>query len=164
MAQINVGAATESEMKEKKARVEDALHATRAAVDEGIVPGGGVALLSSQAAIDSLKLDGDEAVGAGIVRRASRPRSAMIAENAGQDGAGRRAERARGKKDEPPTATTPRPTPTSNLIKAGVIDPAKVVRMALQNASSVASLLLTTDALVSDLPEKEEKEPAGHAH
>jgi chaperonin GroEL len=163
VAQINVGAATESEMKEKKTRVEDALHATRAAVDEGIVPGGGIALLSSQKNLDSLSLEGDEAVGAGIVRRAVEAPIRMIAENAGQDGAvvvqNVRAGKGAAYGYNAATGVY------EDLVKAGVIDPKKVVRMALQNAASVASLLLTTDALVSDLPEKEEEKAApGHAH
>ena len=162
VAQINVGAATESEMKEKKARVEDALHATRAAVEEGIVPGGGIALLACQDAIDKLKLSGDERVGALIVRRAIEAPLRQIAENAGQDGAvvvqNVRAGKAGSYGYNAATDTY------EDLVTAGVIDPAKVVRMALQNATSVASLLLTTDALVSDLPEKEEDAHHGHAH
>jgi chaperonin GroEL len=162
VAQINVGAATESEMKEKKARVEDALHATRAAVEEGIVPGGGVALLSCQDAIDKLKLDGDERVGSQIVRRAVEAPMKQIAMNAGQDGAVVvQNVRAKGTGYGYNAATDV----YEDMVAAGVIDPVKVVRMALQNASSVASLLLTTDALVSDLPEKEdEKAAAGHGH
>jgi chaperonin GroEL len=163
VAQINVGAATESEMKEKKARVEDALHATRAAVEEGIVPGGGVALLSSQAAIDKLKLDGDERVGAQIVRRALEAPLRQIAINAGQDGAVVvQNVRARGSATWGYNAAT---DTYEDLVKVGVIDPTKVTRMALQNAASVASLLLTTDALVSELPEEKEKPSgAGHGH
>ena len=160
VAQINVGAATETEMKEKKARVEDALHATRAAVEEGIVVGGGVALLRSQEAIDALKLSGDEQIGAGIVRRALEAPLRQIAENAGQDGAvviqNVRASKAANHGYNAATDTY------EDLTRAGVIDPTKVVRMALQNATSVASLLLTTDALVSDLPAKEEEH--GHKH
>jgi chaperonin GroEL len=163
VAQINVGAATETEMKEKKARVEDALHATRAAVEEGIVPGGGVALLSSQAAIDTLKLDGDERVGAQIVRRALEAPLRQIAINAGQDGAVVvQNVRARGSATWGYNAAT---DTYEDLVKVGVIDPTKVTRMALQNAASVASLLLTTDALVSELPEEKEKPSgAGHGH
>ena len=161
VAQINVGAATESAMKEKKARVEDALHATRAAVEEGIVAGGGVALLGAQDAIDKLKLDGDELIGARIIRRALEAPMRMIAENAGQDGAvvvqNVRAGKGAAYGYNAATDTY------EDLIKAGVIDPAKVSRTALTNAASVASLLLTTDALVSDMPEKKE-EHAGHAH
>ena len=161
VAQINVGAATESEMKEKKARVEDALHATRAAVEEGIVPGGGVALLGCQEVVDKLKLDGDERVGALIVRRALEAPLRQIAENAGQDGAVvvQNVRQAKSLTHGYNAATDT----YEDLVKAGVIDPTKVVRMALQNATSVASLLLTTDALVSDLPEKAE-EKGGHGH
>ena len=141
-----------SEMKEKKARVEDALHATRAAVEEGIVPGGGIALLGCQVDIDELNLGGDERVGANIVRRALESPLRQIAENAGQDGAvviqNVRAGKGAAYGYNAATDTY------EDLIKAGVIDPAKVVRMGLQNAASVASLLLTTDALVSDLPRR----------
>jgi len=161
VAQINVGAATEAEMKEKKARVEDALHATRAAVEEGVVPGGGVALLSCQAKIQKLKLEGDERVGALIVNRALEAPVRQIASNAGQDGAvvvqNIRAEKSGTFGYNAATDTY------EDMVAAGVIDPTKVTRMALQNAASVASLLLTTDALVSDLPEKSE-ETAGSAH
>ena len=162
VAQINVGAATESEMKEKKARVEDALHATRAAVEEGIVPGGGVALLSAIELIDKKRLSTDEAVGAQIVRRALEAPIRQIAENAGQDGAVV-VQNILAKKSS--TFGYNAATDSyEDLIKSGVIDPAKVTRMALQNASSVASLLLTTDAIVSELPEKEEEKAAGHSH
>ncbi len=165
VAQINVGAATESEMKEKKARVEDALHATRAAVEEGIVTGGGVTLLAAQAAVDKLKLQGDEQVGAQIVRRALESPIRQIAENAGHDGAVVVQNVRAGKGENHGfNALT---EVYEDLVKAGVIDPTKVVRMALQNAASVASLLLTTDALVSEVPEKEEEKTAGghgHAH
>ncbi len=163
VAQINVGAATEAEMKEKKQRVEDALHATRAAVEEGIVPGGGVALLSTIDAIEALKLDGDERVGAMIVRRAIEAPMHQIATNAGQDGAVV-VQNVRGNKNKNWGYNAATET-YEDLVKAGVIDPTKVVRTALQNAASVASLLLTTDALVSDLPEKEkEGAGAGHGH
>ena len=159
VAQINVGAATEAEMKEKKQRVEDALHATRAAVEEGIVPGGGVALLSCIESIEGLKLSGDEKVGAMIIRRAIEAPMRQISTNAGLDGAvvvqNVRANKARNWGYNAATETY------EDLVKAGVIDPTKVVRTALQNACSVASLLLTTDALVSDI--KEEKEGAAHA-
>jgi chaperonin GroEL len=161
VAQINVGAATEAEMKEKKARVEDALHATRAAVESGIVTGGGVALLVCQPAVDGLALTGDEKVGAQIIRRALESPLKQIAINAGQDGAvvvqNVRAGKGAAYGYNAATDTY------EDLAKAGVIDPTKVTRTALTNAASVASLLLTTDALVSDLPEKEE-EPAGHNH
>ncbi len=159
VAQVNVGAATEAEMKEKKARVEDALHATRAAVEEGILPGGGVALIRSGKAIESLKLSGDEAIGAAIVRRAIEAPLRQIAENAGQDGAVV-VQRVKDSKSatEGYNAATDQ---YEDLVEAGVIDPAKVVRCALQNAASVASLLLTTEAIVSEIPqEKEAKAPA----
>ncbi len=160
VAQINVGAATESEMKEKKARVEDALHATRAAVDEGIVCGGGVALLRCQEAIDKLKLEADELVGARIIRRALEAPLKQIAQNAGQDG-GVVVQNVRAQKS--PTWGYNAATDTyEDLVAAGVIDPTKVGRMALANAASVASLLLTTDALVSDKPEEKKEESAGH--
>ena len=160
VAQINVGAATEAEMKEKKARVEDALHATRAAVEEGIVVGGGVALLDCIDVIEGLDLKGDERVGSMIVRRALEAPLRLIAENAGQDGAVVVQNVRRAKKDN--WGYDAARDTYCNLMKAGVIDPVKVTRTALQNATSVASLLLTTDALVSDLPEKEEKCPTGH--
>ncbi|MBI5435323.1 MAG: chaperonin GroEL [Planctomycetes bacterium] len=155
VAQINVGAATEAEMKEKKARVEDALHATRAAVEEGIVPGGGVALVNCIEVVEKLSLSGDEKVGAMIVRRSLEAPMRQIATNAGQDGAvvvqNVRAKKSKNWGYNAGTDTY------EDLVVAGVIDPTKVTRTALQNAASVASLLLTTDALVSDLPEKEEK-------
>ena len=158
VAQINVGAPTESEMKEKKARVEDALHATRAAVEEGIVAGGGVALLATIEAVEKLKLEGDERVGAMIIRRALEAPIRQIASNAGQDGSVIVQNiRAKATKNYGYNAAT---DVYEDLVKAGVIDPKKVVRTALQNAASVASLLLTTDALVSELP-KNEKEPMG---
>ncbi len=162
VAQINVGAATASEMKEKKARVEDALHATRAAVEEGTVTGGGVALLNAQGPIDKLKLDGDEQVGAQIVRRALEAPIRQIAENAGQDGAVV-VQNVRAGKGESYGYNALTDT-YEDLVKAGVIDPTKVVRMALQNASSVASLLLTTDALVTELPERDEDKAPAHGH
>jgi chaperonin GroEL len=166
VAKINVGAATEAEMKEKKARVEDALHATRAAVEEGIVAGGGIALLNAQSAVDGLKLQGDEQLGAQIVRRSLEAPIRQIAENAGQDGAVvvQNVRQGKGASFGYNALTDT----YEDLVKAGVIDPVKVVRLALQNASSVASLLLTTDALVSDLPAKDDDKPAagghGHAH
>src|SRR5688572_31401105 len=156
VAQINVGAATEAEMKERKARVEDALHATRAAVEEGIVPGGGVSLVNCIEAVESLKLEGDERVGAMIIRRALESPMRQIAANAGQDGAVI-VQNVRGKKSKTwgYNAAT---DVYEDMVSAGVIDPTKVTRTALQNAASVASLLLTTDALVSDLPEEEKNE------
>ncbi len=162
VAQVNVGAATEAEMKEKKARVEDALHATRAAVEEGIVPGGGLALLSCIEALEALKLEGDERVGAMIVRRALEAPMRQIATNAGLDGAVvvQNVRQNKGKNWGYNAATEK----YEDLVKSGVIDPTKVVRAALQNAASVASLLLTTDALVSDIPDKEKEGAGTHAH
>jgi len=162
VAQINVGAATEAEMKEKKARVEDALHATRAAVEEGIVPGGGVALLSCIADVEKLKLEGDERVGAMILRRALEAPLRQIAENAGEDGAVivQNVRNGKGKNYGYNAATGK----YVDMVRDGVIDPTKVVRSGLQNAASVASLLLTTDALVSELPATKEPEGAGHGH
>ncbi len=164
VAQINVGAATEAEMKEKKARVEDALHATRAAVEEGIVIGGGVALLSCIAPVEALKLDGDERVGAMIIRRSLEAPLRQIATNAGLDGAVVVQNVMQGK--SPNWGYNAATEVYEDLVKAGVIDPTKVVRSGLQNAASVASLLLTTDALVSELPSKDEGAGAhaGHAH
>jgi chaperonin GroEL len=157
VAIIKVGAATETEMKEKKARVEDAMHATKAAVEEGIVAGGGVALLRASKALDNLKLEGDQAVGAAIIKRAIEEPMRWIASNAGGEGSIVVAKVRDLKQDEGFNAAT---DTYEDLVKAGVIDPAKVVRSALQNASSIASLLLTTEALVSEIPE-EKKESAG---
>jgi chaperonin GroEL len=156
VAVIKVGAATETEMKEKKARVEDAMHATKAAVEEGIVPGGGVALLRGAEALDGLTLEGDQKVGVAIIRRAIEEPMRWIASNAGQEGSIIVAKVKEMKADEGYNAGTDK---YEDLVKAGVIDPAKVVRSALQNASSIASLLLTTEALVSEIPE-EKKEGA----
>ncbi len=156
VAIIKVGAATETEMKEKKARVEDAMHATKAAVEEGIVPGGGVALLRSLKALEGLKLEGDQQVGVSIVKRAVEEPLRWIAQNAGQEGSIVVQKVREGEDDFGFNALTDK---FENLVAAGVIDPAKVVRSALQNASSIASLLLTTEALVADIPE-EKKEPA----
>jgi len=158
VAQINVGAATETDMKEKKARVEDAVHATRAAVEEGIVPGGGVALLRCVGVVKKLKLSGDEATGAQIVAAALDAPIRCIAENAGVDGA--------------VVAKKVGSLPTNegfdaigekyvDMFKAGIIDPAKVTKVALRNAVSVAALLITTECLVSDVPKKEEPAPMG---
>jgi len=158
VAVINVGAATETEMKEKKARVEDALHATRAAVEEGIVPGGGVALVRCLSALDKVDADGDEAIGVDIVRRALAYPLRQIADNAGKEGSVV-VERVRGEKAA--NGYNAETDVYEDLIKAGVIDPAKVTRTALQNAASIASLLVTTEALISDIPEKEEPMPAG---
>jgi chaperonin GroEL len=157
VAVIKVGAATETEMKEKKARVEDAMHATKAAVEEGIVPGGGVALIRSARALDNLKLGGDQQIGVNIVKRAIEEPMRWIATNAGHEGS-IVVQKVRDMKDtEGFNALT---DTYEDLVKAGVIDPAKVVRSALQNSSSIASLLLTTEALISEIPE-EKKEAAG---
>ena len=156
VAIIKVGAATETEMKEKKARVEDAMHATKAAVEEGIVAGGGVALLRAGKALDGLALTGDELVGLGIVRRAIEEPMRHIATNAGAEGSIVVAKVKAMKQDEGFNAAT---ETYEDLVKAGVIDPAKVVRSALQNAASIASLLLTTEALISEIPAAE----SGHA-
>jgi chaperonin GroEL len=157
VAVIKVGAATETEMKEKKARVEDAMHATKAAVEEGIVPGGGVALLRCVKAAEGVKVEGDQSVGATIVRRALEEPLRQIAVNSGHEGAVVVAKVRELKTDEGFNAQT---EDYENLVEAGVIDPTKVVRTALQNAASIASLLLTTEALVSEIPEeKEEKTP-----
>ncbi|MGH9201061.1 MAG: TCP-1/cpn60 chaperonin family protein, partial [Vicinamibacterales bacterium] len=157
VAVIKVGAATETEMKEKKARVEDAMHATKAAVEEGIVAGGGVALIRASKALDNLKLEGDQKVGIAIVKRAIEEPCRWIAANAGQEGSIVVAQVKDGKGDEGFNAAT---DVYEDLVKAGVIDPAKVVRNALQNAASIASLLLTTEALVSEIPEEKKDAPA----
>jgi chaperonin GroEL len=162
VAVINVGAATEMEMKEKKARVEDALHATRAAVEEGIVPGGGVALLRCVPAIEAVKPDNDdERIGVDIVKRAIEYPTRALADNAGIEGSVVVQEVKRRKGNEGYNVGT---GVYEDLVKAGVVDPKKVTRTALQNAASVAGLLLTTECLVTELPEKEKKSaaPAGH--
>jgi len=160
VAVIKVGAATETEMKEKKARVEDALHATRAAVEEGIVPGGGVVLLRAQQSIDKLKLEGDEKVGAEIVKRALEEPLRQIAENAGLEGS-IVVEKIRSNKDYN-FGYDAAEDKFTDLVKAGIIDPAKVTRCALQNAASISGLMLTTEALVTDIPEeKKETMPPG---
>ncbi len=162
VAVINVGAATESEMKEKKARVEDALHATRAAVEEGIVAGGGVALLRTIPAIDKLKLEGDEQIGVDIVRNAVEAPLRALASNAGVEGAVVVQEVLSKKGTIGYDVAADKYT---DLIKAGVVDPAKVTRSALQNASSIAALLLTTECLITDVPEEEKPAPDhGHDH
>ncbi len=149
VAQVNVGAATESEMKEKKARVEDALHATRAAVEEGILPGGGVALLRTSMSLDPGKLTHDEEVGYNIIRRACRAPLTQISDNAGMDGSVICEKVSERKGNEGYNAAT---DVYEDLVKAGVIDPVKVTRTALQNAASVATLLLTSDALIAEAP------------
>jgi chaperonin GroEL len=159
VAVIKVGAATETELKEKKARVEDAMHATRAAVEEGIVPGGGVTLVRAARALDGLKLeDEDEQIGVNIVKRALEEPLRQIAQNAGREGAVI-VERVKNEKGEN-FGFNAETEEYEDLVKAGVIDPAKVARTALQNAASIASLMLTTEALVSELPE-DRKAPAG---
>jgi chaperonin GroEL len=158
VAVINVGAATETEMKEKKARVEDALHATRAAVEEGIVPGGGVALLRCVPAVDKLELEGDEKVGATIVKRALEEPLRQLVNNAGMEGS---VVVEHVKKEKKAVGFNVSTEKYEDLYEAGVVDPTKVTRTALQNAASVASLLLTTEALVTEVPEK--KKPAAAA-
>jgi chaperonin GroEL len=155
VAVIKVGAATETEMKEKKARVEDALNATRAAVEEGIVPGGGVALLRAARALDGLKLSGDEATGANIVRRALEEPIRQIVENAGFEGSVV-VEKVKAAK-EMSHGFDAESNEYVDMLQAGIIDPTKVERIALQNAASIASLLLTTEALITDIPEEEKK-------
>jgi chaperonin GroEL len=158
VAVINVGAATETEMKEKKARVEDALHATRAAVEEGVVAGGGVAYLRAQKALDNIKLEGDEAVGAEIVRRALEFPTRQLASNAGQEGALIVQEVKNRRGNEGFNVATGK---YEDLVKAGVVDPTKVTRTALQNAASISALMLTTEALVTEMPEKEKRASGG---
>jgi chaperonin GroEL len=158
VAKVNVGAATESEMKEKKARVEDALHATRAAVEEGILPGGGVALLRASASCKPEGLEHDESVGYNIIIRACRAPLTMIAANAGQDGSVVCEKVIEGKGNFGYNAATGE---YEDLVKAGVIDPTKVTRTALQNAASVSTLLLTSDALIAEKP-KDDKKKGGH--
>ncbi len=155
IAVIQVGAASEAEMKEKKARVEDALHATRAAIEEGVVPGGGVALLRAIPVLEKLDLPGDEAVGAKILIEACQAPARQIAENAGKEGAVLVQKMLKEKANVGYNAATEK---MEDLVKAGVIDPAKVVRSALQNAASIAGLLLTTDAVVFETPEDDEEE------
>ncbi|MDD5561218.1 MAG: chaperonin GroEL [Candidatus Omnitrophica bacterium] len=156
VAVINVGAATESEMKEKKARVEDALHATRAATQEGIVPGGGVALIRTIAALDKLKLDGDEKIGANIVKRAIEEPLRQIVQNAGLEGS---VVVQKIKLEKTNIGYDVSQDSYVDMLEAGVIDPTKVTRSALQNAASIAALLLTTETLIADKPEKDEKMP-----
>ncbi len=160
VAVINVGAATETEMKEKKARVEDALHATRAAVEEGIVPGGGTALIRAQALVGELALEGDELTGAGIIARAVEAPLRQLAANAGREGA-LIVEKVKTNKEgygyNVATDTY------EDLIASGVVDPTKVTRSALQNAASISGLLLTTECVITDIPEKAEA-AGGHGH
>jgi chaperonin GroEL len=161
VAVINVGAATETEMKEKKARVEDALHATRAAVEEGIVPGGGVALLRCLPALDSLKLEGDEQIGVDIVKRAIEEPLRALAANGGVEGSIVVQEVKKRKGNDGYNVAT---GDYEDLVKAGVVDPKKVTRSALQNAASIAGLLLTTECLITEIPEKEKSAPAPGGH
>ncbi len=163
VAVINVGAATETEMKEKKARVEDALHATRAAVEEGIVPGGGVALVRSIEGLDKVRnqVKGDQKIGVDIVRRALEEPMRQIADNAGAEGS---LVVQRVKSETGATGYNAQAEKYEDLVKAGVIDPTKVVRAAIENASSIAGLLLTTEALVTEIPEEEKPAPGGHDH
>ena len=153
VAVIHVGAATETEMKEKKARVEDAMHATRAAVDEGIVPGGGVAFLRAIPALEKLKLEHDEQIGVNIIKRALEEPLRLIASNAGHEGA-----IVIGKVRESVEANYGFNAETeeyTDMISAGILDPAKVTRSALQNAASIAALMLTTEALIAEIPSQE---------
>src|ERR1700728_2664536 len=164
VAVVKVGAATETEMKEKKARVEDAMHATRAAVEEGIVPGGGVALVRSAKEVEELikTLEGDEKIGAQIIRRAIEEPLRMIVHNAGEEGAV-----VIGKINESKDTNFGYNAGTNvseDLVKAGVIDPTKVTRTALQTAASIAGLMLTTEAMIADIPEKKEAPAGGHKH
>jgi len=159
VAVINVGAATETEMKEKKARVEDALHATRAAVEEGIVPGGGVAYLRTRKVLDDLNLEDDESIGVDIVKRAIEEPVRQIANNAGDEGSVVVQETLKG--DKLGYGYNAEKGEYQDLVEAGVIDPTKVSRIALQNASSIAGLLLTTECVVTEIPEKEKPMPAG---
>jgi chaperonin GroEL len=161
VAVINVGAATETEMKEKKARVEDALHATRAAVEEGIVPGGGTAFIRCQSALDSVELEGDEATGVELVRSAVEAPLRQLAANAGREGA-LIVEHV--KNTDGSTGYDVAKDDYVDLIAQGVVDPTKVARSALQNAASIAGLLLTTECVITDLPEEEAPEPGGHDH
>ena len=162
VAVIKVGAATEVELKEKKHRIEDALSTTRAAVEEGIVAGGGTTLLQARASLDKLKLEGDEQVGVDIVRRALEAPARQIAENAGARGdvvieAILKAKRGTGFDASTDTMV--------DMFEKGIVDAAKVTRSALQNAASVAAMVLTTEAVVSDIPEKKEPAaPGGHSH
>ncbi|MCH7986422.1 MAG: chaperonin GroEL, partial [Acidobacteria bacterium] len=159
VAVIKVGAATETELKEKKARVEDAMHATKAAVEEGIVPGGGIAFIRAISSLDKVKFDGDEQIGANIVRRALEEPLRQIVNNAGGEGAIVVA-RVKDAK-ETNFGFNAETGEYGDLTKQGVIDPAKVTRLALQNAASIAALMLTTEALVCEIPEEEKKEAGG---
>ena len=159
VAVINVGAATETEMKEKKARVEDALHAARAAVEEGVVAGGGVIFIRALSSLDGLGLDGDQATGVSIVRRALEEPLRQIASNAGHEGA-IVVQKVAGSK-QANFGFNARSEEYEDLVKAGITDPAKVSRTAMENGASIASLLLTTEALVAEIPEEKPPAPAG---
>jgi chaperonin GroEL len=161
VALIRVGAATEVELKEKKHRIEDALSATRAAVEEGIVPGGGVALIRAEETLDALKLNGDEATGARIVRTSLSEPTRLIGQNAGHEGSVI-VERMRGEKGA--MGFDAAKGQWVDMLKAGIIDPAKVTRSALQNAASIAALVLTTESAVVEKPEEEDEEAAGAGH
>jgi chaperonin GroEL len=152
VALIKVGAATETELKEKKARVEDAMHATKAAVEEGIVPGGGVALLRTQKVLDTIKAEGDMKIGVDIVRRALEEPIRQIANNAGQEGSIVVEKVKEMKQDMGFNALSEK---YEDMIKSGILDPTKVVRIALQNATSIAGLMLTTEGLITDIPEED---------
>nr|MBA3572283.1 chaperonin GroEL [Pyrinomonadaceae bacterium] len=164
VAVIKVGAATETEMKEKKARVEDAMHATRAAVEEGIVPGGGVSLVRAAKALEKFQInkegegDADEQIGVNIVRRSLEEPLRQIVQNAGKEGAVV-VERVRSEKNES-FGFNAQTEQFEDLVKAGVVDPTMVTRIALQNAASIAGLMLTTEAMVSELPEDDKSSPA----
>ena len=163
VAVIKVGAATETEMKEKKARVEDAMHATRAAVEEGIVAGGGVALVRASKVLDDFKTeaeDSDEQIGVTIVKRALEEPLRQIAQNAGHEGASHRRQ-SPSKTTARTSASTRQAKNSKTLVAAGVIDPAKVTRTALQNAASIAGLMLTTEAMIADIPEKDDHAGGG---
>jgi chaperonin GroEL len=162
VAVIKVGAATEMELKEKKARVEDAMHATRAAVEEGIVPGGGTCYLRCIPTLEKLKLHDDEAIGVNIVKRALEEPIRQIAQNAGREGAVI-VGRVRESKDET-LGFNAETGEFGDMIKAGVIDPAKVTRLALQNAASIVSLMLTTEVLIADIKDEEQMAVAGAGH
>jgi chaperonin GroEL len=159
VAVVKVGAATEVEMKEKKARVEDALHATRAAVEEGIVPGGGVALIRASANLGNLRVSDDERVGVRIIQKALEEPARWIAQNAGAEGAVVLDKIKNGKGAFGFNAATEE---YGDMVKAGIVDPTKVVRSALQNAASVAGLMITTEAMIADKPEKKNEAPHGH--
>jgi chaperonin GroEL len=158
---LKIGAATEVEMKEKKARVEDALHATRAAVEEGIVPGGGVALLRALPALDNLKFDDDRQIGVNIMKRALEEPIRQIVRNAGLEGAVIVNKVKEGSRNSGFNAASEQYE--EDMIKSGIIDPTKVTRTAVENASSVAGLLLMTEAVISEIPEKEQPMPAAGA-